>query len=87
MRRRRRSSLPLMMVELAVASAETIARRTYLMATGRCSPMEYGRMMAEKLTAAGQTGRRALSRRAGPASLLAPWHRAARRNATRLRRR
>lgn len=86
LRRRRRPVLPLLMFELAVASAETIARRTALMATGRCTPAEYARMVAEKMVAA-RRSRRAAVRRAGVAALLAPWHHAARRNARRLRRR
>lgn len=79
--------LPMMMFELAIASAETIARRTWLMATGRCTPAEYSRMVAEKVKAAQQTSRRAMSSRATGMTLLAPWHRAARRNSRRLRRR
>ncbi len=75
-----------MMFELAAASAETIARRTWLMATGRCTPAEYTLMMMEKIKAAQQTSRRALSPRANGTTLLAPWHRAARRNSKRLRR-
>ena len=86
LRRRRRPALPLMMLELAVASAETIARRTALMATGRCTPVEYTRMVAEKMLAA-RRSQRAATRRPGLAALLAPWHIAARRNARRLRQR
>jgi hypothetical protein len=86
LRHRRRPALPLLMFELAVASAETIARRTALMASGRCTPVEYTRMVAEKMIAARRSGRAAV-RRAGVAALLAPWHIAARRNARRLRRR
>ena len=78
--------LPLMMFELAMASAETIAHRTWLMATGRCTPAEYTRMMAEKLRAVQQTTRIALSPRANGMTLLAPWHGAAKRNSRRLRR-
>lgn len=79
--------LPMMMFELAVASAETIARRTWLMATGRCTASEYALMMAEKVKAAQQMSRLALSPLASGQALLAPWHRAARRNSRRLRRR
>lgn len=78
--------LPLMMVELAMAAGETIFHRTWLMATGQCSPMEYQRMVLEKLQAAQLSGRRAMSASAYGPALLAPWHRAARRNARRLRR-
>lgn len=86
MARKRTTFLPLMMFELAMASAETIAHRTWLMATGRCTPAEYTRMMAEKLTAMQRTTRIALSPRANGATLLAPWHGAAKRNSKRLRR-
>ena len=86
MSRSRTPFLPLMMVELAMAASETIFHRTWLMATGQCSPMEYQRMLAEKLKAAQLTGRLAMSPLADGSALLAPWHRAARRNARRLRR-
>ncbi|MBV8538761.1 MAG: hypothetical protein JO128_24400 [Alphaproteobacteria bacterium] len=86
MARRRAPFLPLMMMELAMAASETIFHRTWLMATGQCSPAEYQRMLAEKLKAAQLTGRLAMSPRADSSTLLAPWHRAARRNARRLRR-
>jgi hypothetical protein len=86
MARKRTTFLPLMMFELAMASAETIAHRTVLMATGRCTPMEYARMMAEKLRAVQQTTRIALSPGANGTTLLAPWHSAAKRNSKRLRR-
>ena len=78
--------LPLMLLELAAASAETIAHRAWLIATGRCSPAEYQRMLSEKVQAAQLTGRLAMSQRADGLALLAPWHRAAQRNARRLRR-
>jgi hypothetical protein len=77
--------LPLMLLELAMAASETIFHRTWLMATGRCSPAEYQRMLAEKVKAAQLSGRLAMSHADGSA-FLAPWHRAARRNARRLRR-
>ena len=86
MARQRTTLLPMMMFELAVASAETIAHRTWLMATGRCTPAEYALMMSEKIKAVQQTSRLALSPRASGMTLLAPWHRAARRNSKRLRR-
>jgi hypothetical protein len=75
------------MVELAMAASETIFHRTWLMATGQCSPMEYQRMVLEKLKAAQLIGLNAMSPSAYGPALLAPWHRAARNNARRLRRR
>ena len=84
--RRRRPALPLMVAQLALASAETIARRTALMASGRCSPAEYARMFAEKVVAA-RRSQRAAAKRGGLAAMLTPWHIAARRNARRLRQR
>ena len=86
MARRAAPFFPLMMVELAMAASETIFHRTWLMATGQCSPAEYQRMLAEKVKAAELTGRLVMSPRADSSALLAPWHRAARRNARRLRR-
>ncbi|HTP83617.1 MAG TPA: hypothetical protein VMQ11_11780 [Alphaproteobacteria bacterium] len=86
MARRAAPFFPLMMVELAMAASETIFHRTWLMATGQCSPAEYQRMLAEKVKAAQLTGRLVMSPRADSSALLAPWHRAARRNARRLRR-
>src|SRR5438309_1351775 len=38
---RRRRPLPLMVAELMMASWETIARRSLMMAKGTCSPAEY----------------------------------------------
>lgn len=76
-----------MWAELVTASAETIARRVALMATGRVTPAEYRRMIDEKMKAAQQSTVVAMSPCATSQSLLAPWLRAARRNAKRLRRR
>ena len=75
-----------MLTELAAASAETIFRRTLLMASGRCTPAEYRKMVAEKSAAASKTATAAMVPGVAMASLLAPWHGAARRNARRLRR-
>jgi hypothetical protein len=86
MSRSRTPFLPLMLAELAMAASEAVFHRTWLMATGQCSPAEYERMLAEKLQAARLTGRLAWSHGADWAALLAPWHRAAQRNAARLRR-
>ena len=87
-RKTRRSPppLPLLWTELMMASAETIARRTMLMAEGRCSPAEQRRMVREKADAAAATGALLLASQLDAAALLMPWHRAARANAQRLRR-
>ena len=42
------AALPLMLAELAVASWETVARRSFLMMSGTCSLEEYHRMAAER---------------------------------------
>ncbi len=81
------ASLPLMLTELTLASWETIARRTFMMATNACSPAEYRKMFEEKSTAAKLSGAM-LARTGGTASvasLLAPWHSRATHNAKRLR--
>jgi hypothetical protein len=88
MTQRRTRPLPLMAAELALSSWEVIARRSLMMAQGRCSPLEYQRMVSEKVMAA-QASAAALMAAGGQASMasvLAPWHRAARANAKRLRR-
>jgi hypothetical protein len=92
MRKRRRPvlvPLPLMMAEIALASWETIARRTLMIAEGRCTPAEYQRMVLEKMRATHKSsvamGRS--RRRKGMTSALAPWHGAATANAKRLRKR
>jgi hypothetical protein len=83
---RRAVPLPLMMAELTLASWETIARRLWMMAQGTCGAAEYQRMLAEKMMAA-QLSSRALLRASPDASrVLAPWHRGAKANAKRLRR-
>ena len=84
--RRSRSSVPFMMAELGAASAETIARRMMLMGTGRCSHAEYRKMVTEKVAAA-QSSWLALAFSPWTmwTSMLTPYHRAARRNARRLR--
>jgi hypothetical protein len=43
------------MLELTLASWETICRRTMMMARGACSPAEYARMVEEKVIAFGQS--------------------------------
>jgi hypothetical protein len=84
------SSLPMMFAQMATASMETIARRTGMMVSGRCSPAEYQRMVAEKAKAAVATA--AVLAKPGSATrkntatkVLAPWHRAVVANAKRLR--
>ena len=85
---RKSKRLPwLSLAELAVASAETIGHRLSLMASGRCTPAEYSRMVSEKMVAAQRTALASLRPGTTMAGLLAPWHQAARRNAARLRRR
>ncbi len=86
---RRAPPLPQMATELALASWEVIARRSLLMAQNQCSPLEYQRMMLEKMQAT-QLSAATLMASGGQASLsvlLAPWHRRAKANARRLRRR
>jgi hypothetical protein len=76
-----------MITELALASWETIARRTLMAAQGTCSPAEYRRMTDEKMRAALESSLW-LARNPGRlgAAALAPWHRRAVANARRLRR-
>ena len=77
-----------MAAELAFASWEVIARRSLMMARNQCSPLEYQRMVLEKMRAA-QLSAAAMFRsggRASPDAVLSPWHRRAKSNARRLRR-
>ena len=83
--RRRTHSLPLLMAELAMASWETIARRTAMIARGTCTPAEYQRMVAEKAAALQQSAIAVMTGR-GKKAMLAPWHKRATANARRLRR-
>ncbi|MFO1156499.1 MAG: hypothetical protein U1E43_06915, partial [Rhodospirillales bacterium] len=89
-RRRKAASplaLPLMLGEMTLASLETIARRSWMMAQGRCSAAEYRRMGAEKAEAA-LASATALARPPGKrqaVAVLALWHRRATANAKRLR--
>jgi len=71
--------------ELMTASWEAIARRSLMMAQGTCSPAEYQRMAAEKVAAMQQSAV-AVMRGRGRRPALAPWHKRARANAKRLRR-
>jgi len=83
--RRRARSLPLMMAELAMASWETIARRTAMIARGTCTPTEYQRMVMEKAAALQQSAIAVMTGRSKKAALR-PWHKRATANARRLRR-
>jgi hypothetical protein len=79
-------AFPLMMARLSAASWETILHRTMLMAQGSCTAAEYQRMVAEKIGAA-EMAAVALMTGRGQKAALAPFVRAARANAKRLRRR
>jgi len=73
---------------LALFSWETIARRSWLIAQGTCSAAEYQRMTLEKFTAAYLSSAALLLRpKRGLNAALVPWHRRARANARRLRKR
>lgn len=88
MPKRRRANplaLPMMMAELAATSWETILRRTAMMTRGSCSPAEYQRMIAEKVTAA-QRSAAALARGRGASAAVAPFLKRTRANVRRLRR-
>ena len=80
--------LPLLLAELTWASWETVLRRSMMVALGTCSDAEYRRMITEKMNAVHQSSRLALWPGIGgdPADMVRPWHRAATRNARRLRR-
>ena len=81
---RRSRPLPVMMAELAMASWETIARRTTMIARGTLSPAEYQRMIIEKAAALQQSTLAVMTGR-GKKAALAPWHKRATANARRLR--
>ena len=74
-----------MMAELAMASWETIARRTAMIAQGVCTPAEYQRMLMEKAAAMQQSAIAVMTGR-GKKAALSPWHKRATANARRLRR-
>jgi hypothetical protein len=76
--------LPAMMTEMMLSSIETIARRSWMLAQGKCSPTECMRMVLEKQQALALSGF-ALLRGASAASILAPFHRGVTANAKRLR--
>ena len=83
--RRRKRALPLVMADLMMASWETIARRSMMMARGACTTAEYKRMVMEKAAAA-QDSALALVTGRGARAALAPWRKRAAANARRLRR-
>ena len=83
--RRRTRPLPLMMAELAMASWETIARRTAMVAKGTLTAAEYQRMVMEKAAALQQSAIAMMTGR-GKKAALRPWHKCATANARRLRR-
>ena len=74
-----------MMAELAMASWETIARRTEMIARGTLSATEYQRMFMEKAAALQQSALAVMTGR-GKKAALSPWHKRATANARRLRR-
>jgi hypothetical protein len=84
--KRRPPPLPILLAEMTLASWETIGRRWLMMAAGTCSPAEYQRMVMEKAMALQRSGF-ALMRPSGGSitAAVAPFHRAARANAKRLR--
>jgi hypothetical protein len=84
-RHSRRPALPVLFARLAAVSAETIWRRTLLMARGQCSPAEYRRMVEEKQAAARLTAAALMHGQTDAAKLLLPWHKRAAANAKRLR--
>ena len=83
--RRRARTFPLMMAELAMASWETIARRTAMIARGTITAAEYQRMVVEKAAALQRSAIAVMTGR-GKKAALAPWHKRATANARRLRR-
>jgi hypothetical protein len=74
-----------MMAELAMASWETIARRTAMIARGTITTAEYQRMVMEKAAALQQSAVAIMTGQGGKAALR-PWHKRATANARRLRR-
>jgi hypothetical protein len=73
-----------MMTEMMLASWETIARRTLMIAQDTCTPAEYSRMAMEKAAALQRSMLAVMSGR-GARAVLAPWHHRATANAKRLR--
>jgi hypothetical protein len=73
-----------MMTEMMLASWETIARRTLMIAQNTCTPAEYKRMAMEKAAALQRSALAVMSGR-DARTVLAPWHRIATANVKRLR--
>jgi len=74
-----------MMAELAMASWETIARRTAMITRGTLTRAEYQRMVMEKAAALQQSAIAVMTGR-GKTAAIRPWHKRATANARRLRR-
>jgi hypothetical protein len=74
-----------MMAELAMASWETIARRTAMITRGTLTSAEYQRMVMEKAAALQQSAIAVMTGR-GKKAAIRPWHKPATANARRLRR-
>ncbi len=77
-------ALPRMWTELAVASWETVWRRTALMASGTCTSAEYEQMLREKMNAVHLSSVALISGRQAE-DVLRPFHVRATANARRLR--
>ena len=77
--------LSAMTTEMMSSSFETMARRSWMLAQGKCSPTECARMVLEKQQALALSGF-ALLMGASATSILAPFHRGVTANAKRLRR-
>lgn len=74
-----------MMTEMMYSSVETVGRRSWMLAQGKCSATECARMVLEKQQALALSGLALLSG-ASAASILAPFYRGVTANAKRLRR-
>ena len=87
-KRRRKKRVPLPLMELALASWETVGRRGAMIARGKRSPAEYSRMVIEKMSATTRSAASLSRSRRAPdwTAVLAPWHLRATANARRLRR-
>jgi len=70
----------MMMTELAMASWETIARRTAMIARSTLSPAEYQRMFIEKAAALQQSALAVMTGQ-GKKAALSLWHKRATGNA------
>jgi hypothetical protein len=81
---RRKRPLPLILTQMMLASWETIARRTLMIAQDTCPPAEYKRIFIEKAAALQRSTLAVMSGR-GARAALAPWHQRAAANAKRLR--